>query len=109
MQYHMPMYRQEFKHDTWIYPEEAAYPNGNQTRKGCAIFPDGKKRRVWAGIPDTYFSIPAHAKVKGKYQAGWVGVDDKLINDETNPAGWAESPTYGALLFHPYKRYEVST
>ena len=57
---------------TWLQPEEFAYPSGGQTRKGVAYFVDKKYRRVWAGIPDTYFSIPAHAKVTGKYVAGFL-------------------------------------
>jgi hypothetical protein len=99
MQYHYPMYRQEFLHGTWIYPEEAAYPNGGQTRKGYAIFPDGKRRRIWAGIPDTFFSIPAHARVDGKYLSGWVGIDDHFTVSEDGKDR-INSPTYGALMFY---------
>lgn len=80
---------QTFGHDTWLESEEFAYPNGGQTRKGRAIYPDGEKRRVMAGIPDTYFSIPAHGRVGGKYAKGYLTVDDGL-----------DSPTRGALLFH---------
>jgi len=70
---------------TFIQPEEYAYPHGGQTRKGAAVFPDGKVRRVWVGIPDTYFSIPAHARLNGRYVSGWVGCED------------------GVFVFHPNK------
>jgi len=62
--------------DTWLQREDYAYPNGGQTRKGNAICEDGKVRRVWAGIPDTFFSIPAHATIQGRYTAGWLSLDD---------------------------------
>lgn len=29
-----------------------------------------------AGIPDTYFTIPAHCRVAGKYVAGWIAIGD---------------------------------
>lgn len=72
---------------TYIQPEEYAYPNGGMTRKGLAIWPDGKIRQVWAGIPDTYFSIPAHGKLKGEYVSGILTME----NDE--------------FIFTPYRRY----
>ena len=77
---------------TYLAPEEHAYPHGGQTRRCTAIFPDGKVRVVWGGIPDTFFSIPAHATLNGKYVKGWLGFDDK-----------PESPDYGELVFHPSK------
>jgi hypothetical protein len=61
---------------TYLAPEAHAYPNGGQTRKGKAICEDGEVRTVYAGIPDTYFSIPAHATVDGKYTAGFLTNDD---------------------------------
>ena len=76
-------------HDTWLEAEEFAYPNGGQTRKARAIYPDGVRRRVMVGIPDTWFTIPAHGRLDGKYVKGWVQVDDDL-----------DSPTRGALMFH---------
>jgi hypothetical protein len=44
-------------------------------------------RRVWAGIPDTFFSVPAHGDYKG-YIAGFL-----TINDE------------GEYVFNVYKKY----
>jgi hypothetical protein len=63
---------------TWLQPEEFAYPAGGQTRKGAAVYPDGRIRRVWAGIPDTFFSIPAHGRIKRKYLAGFLTCDDGI-------------------------------
>lgn len=74
---------------TWLQPEEYAYPHGGQTRKGASIFPDGKIRRVYAGIPDTFFSIPAHARIGGRYVRGFLTV--KEAEDEV------------VWIFNPYK------
>lgn len=78
----------EDKNETWLEDENYAYPNGGQTRMGRALFADGTIRRVWAGIPDTYFSIPAHARVKGRYVAGWLTKEPE-----------------GDWIFNPYQRY----
>lgn len=64
---------------SWIEPEEFAYPNGGQTRKCHVMFPDGKMRIAFCGIPDTYFSIPAHCSIKGKYIAGFIFSGDKAF------------------------------
>lgn len=66
---------QNFDNGTALESENAAYPHGGRTRKGIAKFKDGKLRRVYAGIPDTYFSIPANARVNGKYVSGFLSVD----------------------------------
>ena len=60
---------------TWLQSEEAAYPHGRMTRRGYARWPDGKLRRVWAGLPDTFYTIPAHGRVRGKYVKGFLTVD----------------------------------
>lgn len=77
---------------TYLAPEEHAYPNGGQTRKCRAIYPDGVVRVVWAGIADTYFSIPAHGRLKGKYLRGYLSVQDH-----------PDLPDYGEFVFHVYK------
>lgn len=74
---------------TFLQQEEFAYPNGGQTRKGAALFPDGTVRRVWAGIADTWFSVPCHARVRGKYVAGFLTCEED---------GW--------YIFNPYNRYK---
>ena len=63
--------------DTWIGPESDSYPSGgiNAGRRGRVRFPDGKVRAVKLGIPDTFYTIPAHARVRGKFYAGYVSVD----------------------------------
>lgn len=78
---------------TYLAPEEYAYPNGGQTRPCRALYPDGKVRRVWAGIPDTYFSIPAHGRIAGRYVAGWLSVED-LAPEFDRDEEWV-------LVFHP--------
>ena len=70
---------------TFLEPEERAYPNGGQTRRGAAICEDGRVRRVWAGIPDTFYTIPAHARLFGHYVAGSLTVEN------------------GCWLFHAYR------
>ena len=73
--------------ETWIEPEERAYTSrGSQLRRGRALFPDGRIRAFRAGIPDTYFSIPAHARIRGKYTPGFITSAD------------------GGLKFNYYKR-----
>jgi len=69
-------------HGTYLAPEEHAYPNGGQTRRCIALWPDGKLHTTWAGIPDTYFSIPAHGRLRGKYIRGYLtkeGEDDRIL------------------------------
>lgn len=58
--------------DTWLEGEEFAYPTGGMTRRCYAVCPDGQKRVVKCGIPDTYFSIPAYARIHGKHVKGFV-------------------------------------
>lgn len=72
-----PVERILVKGETWLEPEEAAYPNGGMTRKARVRFSDGKLRMIRAGIPDTYFSVPATARVNGRYVAGFITIDSK--------------------------------
>lgn len=65
----------KYGNGTFLAAEEHAYPRGGQTRPCRAECDDGKVRRVWAGIPDTFFSIPAHARIAGQYVAGFLMVD----------------------------------
>lgn len=65
--------------ETWIDPEEFAYPAGSlrQSRRyGRARYPDGKVRRVKLGIPDTFFTIPARGRCGGRTLSGYVSCDD---------------------------------
>ena len=61
---------------TYLAPESDAYPRGGQTRRCKALCADGKVRVVWAGIPDTYFSIPAHARINGRYARGFLTMEN---------------------------------
>jgi hypothetical protein len=73
--------------ETWLDPEERAYPNGAMRRRGRAIvrpnryapdipLPYGTFRAVRAGIPDTFFSIPAIVRYRGKTVRGFLTCDD---------------------------------
>jgi hypothetical protein len=76
---------------TWLEPEELCYPTGGMTRKAYAMFPDGVKRLVTCGIPDTYFSIPAKpVKVDGKMVRGYIASDEKE-----------------GVVFRPYTNQEI--
>ena len=70
------------KPETYIDPEEKAYntysgAHSRSNRRGRVRFPDGVVRSVTLGIPDTYFTIPAHGRVKGRYVAGYVTSDEE--------------------------------
>lgn len=89
---------QRWSRGTWLESEEHAYPNGGQTRRGSAVYPDGRTRRIFAGIPDTYFSIPAHGRIRGRYVAGWVTVMTSDRSDvDTGQERW--------LAFHIHEEY----
>ena len=82
---------QTWNQGTWLQDESAAYPAGGQTRKGSAVYPDGVTRRIYAGIPDTFFSIPAHGRIAGRYVAGWVTVVAADGSDvDTGQERWLE-------------------
>lgn len=68
---------EEYAGGTWLEPEEAAYVGGMK-RRGAAMF-DGKIRRVYVGLPDSFFSAPAYTRVKGHYVRGFVMLDDEGI------------------------------
>lgn len=83
---------------TYLEAEEAAYPDGHQTRLCRAVWPDGIERDVWAGIPDTWFSIPAHGRLKGRYIAGYVSATEAAEPD-------ASGRYQRWYTFRPYDRY----
>ena len=62
---------------TWLESEAFCYPNGGMKRRFCARDLTGKLHTGWAGIPDTFFSIPATIRHKGKLMRGWLGVDEE--------------------------------
>lgn len=69
----------ELENGTYLAPESHAYPNGGQTRRCKALFPDGKVRVAWAGIPDTFYTIPAHARIGRRYVRGFLSLDHGTI------------------------------
>jgi hypothetical protein len=38
------------------------------------VFADGVLRIVTLGVADTFFSIPAHARIRGHYVSGFVSM-----------------------------------
>lgn len=94
---------QRFANGTALEPESLAYADrGAQLRRGRALFPDGAVRSVRAGIADTYFSIPAHARIGGRYVAGFLSV--------STIAGYstATDDDPAVLRFTPYNRYTAA-
>ena len=85
---------------TWIDDERLAYntPNGGHTgsaRRGLVRFPDGTLHKVTLGIPDTFFTIPAHAVVKGQYVSGYVTIphdNDEFAFIPNRPANEDKTP-----------------
>jgi len=90
---------------TWIEPEERCYPSGRQVRKGRAIFPDGSVRAILAGISDTFFTIPAHARIGGRYAAGYLCMGSDVPADLNDDAAWeAYCDSKEEIYFHPRAR-----
>ncbi len=92
--------------NTYIGPEQDAYNtySGAHTgsgRKGRVRFPDGKIRTVTLGVPDTFFSIPAHGRIDGRYVSGFVSIADWRDEEEH---GIPE----GTYLFTPTGRYATA-
>ena len=68
---------QRFGSNTVLQDESCAYPYGAAVRDGIAVDAEsGKRIRVRAGIPDTYFTIPAFTGIRGKRRTGYLSVDD---------------------------------
>ena len=74
--------------DTWIDPEEYAYPHGRMARKGRVRITGnphapnaasnraiGTIRAIRCGIPDTFFTIPARLHIDLKTVRGFVSVE----------------------------------
>lgn len=78
---HVPYAIHTYGRGTYIQDEFMAYPNGGQTRACRAIFPDGVARRVWAGIPDTMATIPAHGRVGKTYVRGHILLEEGAENE----------------------------
>jgi len=86
------------KPETWIDPEELAYPDGGFTRKGRVVLTRnphnpidlayGEVRTVMVSLPDTAFSIPAKLRIRGKTVKGYVSSDPAglMFTPEADPA-----------------------
>jgi hypothetical protein len=61
---------------TWLEPEEFAYPDGGFTRRALARCADGRMHACRVSIPDTFFSIPARAKIDGVTVRGFLSSDE---------------------------------
>lgn len=72
--------------DTWIDPEERAYPAGGFTRKGRAVLhqnehnpivlPYGEVRAIRCSIPDSAWTIPARLRYRGRTVKGFIDADE---------------------------------
>lgn len=72
--------RRHWLGNTYIEDEELAYntysgAHSRSYRRGRVRYPDGRILSVTLGVPDTYFTIPAHGRLHGKYVSGYVSVD----------------------------------
>lgn len=65
--------------DTWLEAEEFCYSSSDgsaMNRRALVRFPDGSLRIVRCAIPDTYFSIPARARIANKSIEGFITSDE---------------------------------
>lgn len=93
------MKRTELAEGTWIEGEDAAGPYGALTRKGMALCCDAEGtslRAIHAGIPDSFVSIPAKARLA--YITGYTSKGPKV---ELCAVKGYVSLDSGALVFNP--------
>lgn len=69
---------------TWLQPESLAYNtyaggHSRSARKGRAMCADGVLRIVTAGVADSFFSVPAHTRINGRYASGFLMWDDSVL------------------------------
>ena len=62
----------EWPDGTWLESESFAYPGDTFTRRAYASFDDGSKRVVLCKCPDSFFSIPARAKIGKRTVRGFL-------------------------------------
>jgi hypothetical protein len=62
---------------TWIEDESFAYPNDTFTRRAY-VNCNGVKRVVLCKCADTFFSIPARARINRRYVKGFISGSDNL-------------------------------
>lgn len=68
----MPIVNLQFSDGTWLEGEEFCYPSGGMKRRAYARCVDGRKLLFKAGIPDTFFTIPA----TGRKVKGFLSIDE---------------------------------
>lgn len=86
---------------TWLEGEELCYPSGGYHRRARVIvrknpgneiaLPYGESRVVLCAIPDTFFSIPARLRYRGRTVQGFVSV-----NDDRGMSVYTFTPELGA-------------
>lgn len=79
---------------TWIEPESITYPSGGFHRRAYVVLrenehnpielPYGEKRVVLCSIPDSYFTIPARLKNRGKTVKGYISQIDGVTTFTPN-------------------------
>ena len=69
--------------------EEVAYTyHGSQLRRFTVYCPQlDRKVTGRAGVPDTYFTVPAHIRVKGRYVPGYLTTANLEQRDQGLPDG----------------------
>lgn len=81
-----------YAQETFLDPEEYAYSSRNgglwgSRRRFGAINKKGKLVRGFCAIPDTYFTIPARIRVKGKNVLGYLTVGDGILQFHQSEKG----------------------
>lgn len=90
-------------HGTWLESESFAYPAGGFTRRAYVKLrqntnnpielPYGQCYVIKVSIPDTYFSIPARLRIKGKTVKGFVSV----VDADTDTARFTFTPEAASI------------
>lgn len=85
--------RPQVLHGTWLEAESFAYPNGGFTRRAYVelrqnehnsiALPYGQRYVVRCSIPDTFSSIPAKLRFRGRTVAGFISVTETDCDSET--------------------------
>jgi len=63
--------------DTWV--EREHFSNGGFTRQAFVKMPDGRNKMVKCALSDTYFSIPARARINNKTKKGYVMLENGVL------------------------------
>jgi hypothetical protein len=98
----------EYAKGTWIEPEEVAYPSGGMKRHAKVIDEhDNLLKFAFAGIADTFFTIPAYIMENRKRIKGFIHIQEnalyfvrstKSAEKENPPDDPAFHPKYGQFV-----------